>query len=158
MLGIHDYQPSHFGSVLLDLARGQLPGFVQGGCDFVDVRDVAVGMIAAQQRAPSGSLYLLGGEYLPMPTVAQWVAEVSGKPAPRLIVPLGLAKALAPWAVKWSTWVGARPRFTPDSIEAILSNPMISHTKAERELGYHPRPLQESLRETLAWLLEHHPA
>lgn len=156
IIGIHDYQPSLFGATLLDLAKGRLPGLVRGGCNWVDVRDVATGAVAAEQKAASGSIYMLSGHYASITKIAQLVAEVSGTPPPRFVTPLWLAKTLAPLSVRWSQLVGARPRFTPDSIDVIQSNPQISHAKAAKELGYQPRPLETTVRDAVTWLLEHY--
>jgi dihydroflavonol-4-reductase len=48
----------------------------------------------------------------------------------------------------------ATPRFTPYSLEVLQSNSNISHAKATKELGYHPRSLQESIRDAVKWFLE----
>jgi dihydroflavonol-4-reductase len=45
----------------------------------------------------------------------------------------------------------AKPRFTTYSLETLVSNSDISHTKAQRELGYAPRRLRESLADTVRW-------
>src|SRR5436309_2474118 len=59
ILGPHDYGPSAMGRVLLDLYHRKLPALVDGGFDWVDVRDVVAGAMAAADRAPSGARYLL---------------------------------------------------------------------------------------------------
>jgi dihydroflavonol-4-reductase len=49
----------------------------------------------------------------------------------------------------------AIPRFTPYSLEVLQSNSYISHAKATRELGYHPRALQESISDAIHWFKNH---
>ena len=48
-----------------------------------------------------------------------------------------------------------RPRFTKYSLETITSNSVISSAKAQDELGYHSRPIQETLSDTVRWLVEY---
>ena len=64
VFGPYDYQPSFFGTALLMMANGQMPALIDGGFDWVDARDVAQGAILAEQKAPSGSEYLLSGHWV----------------------------------------------------------------------------------------------
>ena len=61
MLGPTDFQPSHFGTTILSMARGKLPALVNAGLNWVDIRDVADGMINACEHAEAGSKYILSG-------------------------------------------------------------------------------------------------
>ena len=63
VIGPYDYRLSHFGEALLAMARGKLPALVQGGFNWVDVRDVVAGAISAEERAPIGAKYLFSGNY-----------------------------------------------------------------------------------------------
>jgi dihydroflavonol-4-reductase len=151
VLGPLDFRPSHMGAVLLDLAARRLPGLVEGGFDWVDVRDVVDGAIAVAERGQRGERYLLSGARLSMRELAAVVAEVSGARAPRFVSPMWLAKLAAPAAARWATMTGKRPLFTPTSLRALCNHKMVSHAKAERELGYRPRPIRETIADTLAW-------
>jgi dihydroflavonol-4-reductase len=50
-----------------------------------------------------------------------------------------------------------KPRFTPYSLETLASNSVISFDKSKRELGYSPRPLHESLADTIHWFRQNKP-
>jgi dihydroflavonol-4-reductase len=151
VIGPYDYYPSHFGEVLLALACGKFPALVNGGFDWVDARDVAYGAIKAEEVAPRGSKYLLSGHWASMSELAFMLKEILGVNSPRLTCPLWLADLGAPLATRLAKVSGKRPLFTKVSLAALRGNRNISHAKACAELGYHPRPLKETIRETLTW-------
>ena len=141
------------GEVLAALGRGKLPALVAGGsCDFVDVRDVVKGALAAERRGRRGERYILSGTRMSLVELARKWASVTGRPAPRLTVPMGLARLAAPLAPAWARWRGQRPLFTSESLRVLRTQTQASHGKAEVELGYGPRPVEETLRDTCAWM------
>jgi dihydroflavonol-4-reductase len=153
VLGPFDFQRSPMGEVLVALGRGKLPALVTGGaCDFVDVRDVVEGALAAERLGRRGERYILSGTRLSLVELAQRWATVTGRPAPRFAVPMGLARLAAPFAPAWARWRGQRPLFTPESLRVLRTQPPASRRKAEDELGYRPRPNDETLRDTCAWM------
>ncbi len=155
VIGPNDSKPSHMGEALLGLARGTLPALVEGGFDWVDARDVARGAIFACQLAPTGAKYLLSGHWASVKEIAETVANYTAKPAPRLVCPTWLARTGAPVVSPLYRLAGSRPLFTAVSLRALNTcNHNISHARASRELGYQPRPLQETLADTLTWFLE----
>ena len=156
VLGPHDYRGSRMGIVLKKLYEGRLPGLVRGGFNWVDVRDVVAGAMAAEAHGRTGERYLLSGHYATMIELAALVAEHSARPAPGFISPMWLAKAGAPFSTLWARVMGAEPLFTNEALHAVITgNPDVRHDKASAELGYEPRPLSETIRDTLAW---HFPA
>ena len=154
IIGPYDFRPSHFGQVLLYLARGKLPALVAGGFDWVDVRDVVAATLRAAEVAPPGARYLLSGHRVSLPEIAALVEEFTGVPAPRLVLPLGLAKAVAPLATLAARLLRMEPLFTTVAVEALGGNPRVSHERAGRDLGYRPRPFHETIRDTLRWFVE----
>jgi dihydroflavonol-4-reductase len=151
ILGPHDYRLSRVGEVIVSLTRRTLPSLVDGGFDWVDVRDVCAGAIAAAARGRRGERYLLGGCWRSVLELARTVAEVTGSPPPRLSSPLWLARIGAPFVEVWSKLRKTTPLYTRESLHALRSNRRITHAKATRELGYAPRPLLETIRDTVAW-------
>lgn len=151
ILGPYDYGPSHMGEVLLDLYHGKLPGLVDGGFSWVDVRDVVEGAIAAAERAPRGARYLLCGQWRPIAELAKVVEQVTGKRAPWMVSPMWLAQASAPFAEGFARLLNKRPLFTPASLVALKNHRHISSGRAEREIGYSSRPLEDTIRDTFDW-------
>lgn len=154
IVGPYDYQPSHFGSALIDMARGKLPALVDGGFDWVDVRDVVGGLLQAEQKAPAGSKYLLSGHWLSVCEVAAIVREMTGADVPGFVCPMWLAKAGAPIMSRLKLGPDRRPLYTKVTLKALCSNRVISHNRANDELGYEPRPFSQTIADTLGWFKE----
>ncbi|MDD5703159.1 MAG: NAD-dependent epimerase/dehydratase family protein [Dehalococcoidales bacterium] len=155
VVGPFDCRPSHIGQAIIQMATCKLQFLVNGGFDWVDARDVAYGAIKAAQLAPAGSRYLLSGHWLSLKELACMVSEVSGARATTFICPMFIAKACAP-AISFSAHLtGKRPLYTSVSLQTVDSNREMLHKKATAELGYHPRPLQDTIRDTVLWFKEH---
>jgi dihydroflavonol-4-reductase len=154
VIGPHDYEPSYLGEALLSMAWHKLPALVTGGYDWVDVRDVVAGAVAAEKKAPSGSCYLLSGHWVSIPDIAAMIAGITGVPAPKLTVPLWLARLGAPAIEALGRFRGKRPLYTGVSLRALRSNRQINHEKATSELGYQPRPFRDTIVDTMRWFWE----
>jgi len=151
ILGPHDYGPSRMGRVLLDLYHRRLPALIEGGFDWVDVRDVTAGAIAAAEKAKTGEKYLLAGSHRTVAQLAALVEELTGKKAPRLVTPMWLARVGAPFAQTAAKVMGKEPLFTSRSLHALRNHQQVSHDKAARDLGYQPRPLRDTLQASFDW-------
>lgn len=154
VVGPCDYRISQLGHMILSFARGDLPGYVEGAYDFVDVRDVAEGMILAAQKGKPGETYILSGERITVDELMLKLQKMTGKKPPRFKVPLWLAKALGRVANIYYGISGAKPLITEYSADVLASNSMISCDKARRDLGYDPRPLEHSIEDSLQWFYE----
>jgi dihydroflavonol-4-reductase len=152
VIGPDDYQLSHMGTVLLALAQGKLPALVEGGFDWVDVRDVVTAAITAEERAPQAAKYLLSGNYATVCELAELTENILGTPAPRFVCPTWLARGGAPVVTVFNQLTRNRPLFTDVSVRALTHcNHNISHARAARELDYNPRALRETLKDTFRW-------
>jgi dihydroflavonol-4-reductase len=152
IIGPHDFRSSYFGEAFLAFANGKLPALVDGGFDWVDVRDVAEGAIAAAEKSPSGSKYLLSGHYATVKDLAAAISEISGIPCPKFVCPMWIASGVAPLADTFARITNRRALFTGESMRALRTcNHHISHDKATRELGYQPRPFKKTIEDTLQW-------
>jgi dihydroflavonol-4-reductase len=151
IIGPNDYQPSYFGEVLLSIARGRLPALVNGGFNWVDVRDVVECALQAEKHAPGGAHYLLSGHWVSLREVASLVEDITGTPAPRIVLPIWLARIGVPAFSILYRLSGRRPLYTRGSMESLRSNPRISHDRATHDLGYQPRPFRETIVDTLRW-------
>jgi dihydroflavonol-4-reductase len=154
LLGPNDYEPSLIARALIDLYLGRLPALMQVVSDFVDTRDVAAGMIAAAERGRSGERYLLSGDVLTMQDVVREVGAITGRRMPRLFLPLWVGWALLPFSLAAARLTGKQPLFTAGVLRASVSNRVVSHQKASRELGFSPRSARASLEDSFAWFRE----
>ncbi|MCX6078009.1 MAG: SDR family oxidoreductase [Chloroflexi bacterium] len=156
VIGPFDFRSSMMGEVIRSAALRRLTPYVDGAYDFVDVRDVADGLIAAAQKGLSGSSYILSGQRISVRYLLDTVHEVTGNGFARFKVPLPLAEFAARFTPLYYRLSQASPRFTPYSLEVLQSNSFISHAKASRELGYTSRPLLESIHDAIQWFFEHY--
>jgi dihydroflavonol-4-reductase len=151
IIGPNDFRPSHVGKVLLALAQRKLPALVDGGFNWVDIRDVVEGAIRAEKIAISGARYLLSGHWISVKEMARLVEQITNIRPLRIICPMWLARFGAPLTTAFSRIAGKRPIYTTVSLKALISNRVISHARATRELGYHPRPFRKTITDTLKW-------
>ena len=153
VLGPFDVQPSPLGQALRSLAKGKMPALVAGGfCDFVDARDVALAAVLAEKKGRRGERYLLSGTRLSMVELARRWSTVSGRRAPRLAFPMGVVRLAAPFAALYARLRRRRPLLTGESLRILRTQPPVARHKAEAELGFFSRPLDETLRDTLEWM------
>lgn len=154
VIGPYDFRGSEMGEVIRGAAEAHPMFYVEGAYDFVDVRDVADGMIAAEKHGRQGESYILSGQKLSVRYMLATVREVTGKAFSSVKIPFSLAE----FAARYTPWYYRRtqnkPRFTPYSLEVLQSNSNISHKKAASELGYKPRPIYESIADSVRWFLE----
>jgi dihydroflavonol-4-reductase len=154
IIGPHDPKPSHFGAVLLALARRQLPALIAGGFDWVDARDVCQGALRAETVAPRGSKYLLSGHWICIEDIATHVEDICGVRRPKFVAPMWLARLGIPFSPIIFQLGADRSLYSSASLQVLRANPDVSHAKATKELGYRPRPIRETLADTLLWFQE----
>lgn len=154
MVGPYDYEPSLFGRGLIDLSHGRLPALLNVVTDCVDARDVAAGAIAAMEHGRCGERYLLSGETLDMAEIAAAWSRVSGAAVPRINLPLWVAWTALPFTLGAARVARREPLFTPNMLRHSVTNDVVDCSKADRELGYSPRPLHDSLADTYTFFSE----
>jgi dihydroflavonol-4-reductase len=151
VLGPYDFRPSNTGELVLACAQGRLKAYVDGAYNFVDVRDVAQGLISAAQEGRSGEGYILAGHDVTVREMLLSIEAVTGTPAPRLRLPFGLVRRLSFLIPVYYAATRQKPLFTTYSLDVISSGCAMTNQKAERELGYRPRPFQETMEDTVRW-------
>lgn len=152
IIGPGDLQGGSFTSMAKSFLSGKLPFAVRGGYDFVDVRDVAGGILGCAMSGKSGEGYILSGRYITIKEMLDIIGKAAGLHRRPLCLPLGLAKLAAPYYEKWCIRKKKPLFFTPYSIAVLGSNGYFSHKKASGVLSYKPRPMEETLRDMTEWL------
>lgn len=156
-IGPYDFKPSKTGQYLTDAAKKKLKGrlYVKGGAyDFVDVRDIAIGQILACEKGRTGEAYILSGERISMADLASLVQEAAELYMRCFGMPQRLYWVMANIAHIYYTIKDIPPTLTLDGLRILTSNSFISHEKAHRELSYSPRPLRETIADTIKWFRE----
>ena len=151
VIGPNDFRRSELGQLILDCVDQKTQFYVDGAYDFVDVRDVAEGMIQAAEKGRSGETYILSGEKLSVHRIIDVLWDLTGRRFTRIYVPFSVARFAARFTPLLYIHRKIKPRFTSYSLETLRSNSDISHEKATSELGYRPRNLMETISDTVEW-------
>jgi dihydroflavonol-4-reductase len=150
-VGPRDLKPTPTGRLILEGAKGHMPGYVDTGLNIVHVDDVAAGELLAAERGRIGERYILGGENLSLAEILRRVAQAAGRRSPRFKVPYALAFAAAAAGMATARFSGREPLATLDSVRMSKKKMYFSSTKAMRELGYDPRPARAAIADAVAW-------
>ncbi|MCU0487262.1 MAG: SDR family oxidoreductase [Anaerolineales bacterium] len=151
VIGPYDFRHSELGQIIHDCAQNKPQLYIDGAYDFVDVRDVAEGLIAARDKGRTGETYILSGELISVRGLLDNLWEITGRRFLRLRVPLAVAHFAAHFTPLYYRITHSRPRLTSTSLVTLASNANISHAKAQQELGFAPRPISEALVDTVQW-------
>lgn len=151
IVGPFDFSPSPIGQMIIDYAHRKLPAYVEGAYDYVDVRSVASGIIAAAEKAKAGERFILSGEKLTVSEMMMLLEEILKIKRPKLRLPMALAKVVAPLAELYYRKFKKPPRFTKYSLQVLASNPLISSKKAQSQLNYKPIALKQTFADTVQW-------
>lgn len=155
VVGPLDHKPSLMGELLLRMYHGKIPGLVQGGYNWVDVRDVAGAALNAISQGKSGEHYILSGNWYSLKEYAETLQEVSGKKIKKVVLPFWLARIGVPFIQIWSSVTKQQPLYTHESLDIVShGNKNILNNKARKELGFNPRPLSDSLKDAFNWFKE----
>lgn len=152
IIGPHDYGRGHITTMVIDYYKRRLTSGIDGGYDFVDVRDVASGIISACDNGRRGECYILSNKYYQVREILTMLHEITGKKEIKNFLPLWFVKATAPLAELYYKILKQPPLFTSYSIYTLNSNALFSHQKATDELGYSTRDMKETLTDTVCWL------
>ena len=152
--GPNDYSNTHLTHMAAVYLRKGFPALPKGGYNFVDVRDVAWGIITAADKGRTGECYLLSNKNYTIGQMMDYLAEITGKKPVKRFVPTWLIKAVAPFSECYYKMFKKSPLFTKYSIYTLNTNGDFTHDKATAEFGYLPRGLKESLADTIKFIKE----
>jgi dihydroflavonol-4-reductase len=163
IFGPGDFRPTPTGQSVLEVMRGpSVPGLgvlvpkPPGGFNVVDVDDVVFGHRRAMERGRPGERYILGSENMPLATLFTTIADLAGRPPPRLRVgrPLALATGALLSAVAHIT--GETPTVSYDTVRGSFGLfYYTSSAKAADELGYVAKPARVALARSVRFFVDH---
>ncbi len=152
IIGPGDYGVTHMTALIMAVMHGKLPAIVKGGYDFVDVRDVADGILSAIEKGKNGECYILSNRYVELKEIVDLVCRYGNRKKINLTLPLPIAKIMAPLCELYYTAKKQTPLFTRYSLYTLQSKSNFCHDKADNALGYHVRKLEETISDTVEWL------
>jgi dihydroflavonol-4-reductase len=151
-IGPGDWGRSPPTQMLLDFCQGKRRAYVDAELNLIDVRDVAEGMVRAMERGRPGRRYLLGHENVSILTVFRLLARLTGLPGPRWRVPYPVALATA-YVSEFiaDVFTHRAPAATVTGVALTRRCMHFDPSRSLAELELRPRPVTESLAETVAW-------
>lgn len=154
IIGPYDFKPSLLGEMLLLIVQNKLPALINGGFNWVDVRDVVKGAIAAAEYGQNGERYILSGTWLSIADLFSLIHEITGCKITRVVVPIWLAYLGVPFLGVLAKIKGKKPIYTRASLYSLMNHRFITNKKAIKQLGYKSRPLRETIIDTYNWFKE----
>jgi dihydroflavonol-4-reductase len=154
-VGPRDIRPTPTGRMIVESAAGRMPAYVETGLNVVHVDDVAEGHLRAYERGAIGQRYILGGTNMTLHEILGIIAEITGRPAPRIKLPHAVVMPIAYVAEAMARIGGFEPVATVDSVRMAKKLMYFSSDKARRDLGYSPRPARQALADAVQWFDAH---
>ncbi len=151
IIGSHDYLNSEMGKTLVSFASRKMDVLVDGAYDFVDVRDVARGLIQAREKGVRGEIYILSGTRVTIDDLHRMAQKTAGIRSPRIRVPMKLAMLATLLIQRLYYLLKINSRYTVYALQTLVDNSVFSYHKAWRDLDYRPRPLAEAVTDFLTW-------
>jgi dihydroflavonol-4-reductase len=151
-IGEQDVKPTPTGRIVVDFLKRKFPAYVDTGLNLVDVRECALGHVAALEKGKSGERYILGGENLTLKQILDKLGAISGLPSPTVKLPYFVAYlAGAVDETVSGRMLGREPRATIETVRMGKKKMWASSSKAERELGWKTLPADAALRRAVEW-------
>jgi dihydroflavonol-4-reductase len=151
VLGPDDPNPSGTSNALIRrLLLRRIPGYVDGAINIVDVRDVATGHVLADERGEVAERYLLTGRNFTLQRLFADLSRIADVPTP----PLRMSGRLAVAGVSATELMGIRLPTSADEVRSGTQWFTYRNTKAKEQLGWEPRPHEETLEDAVRWQLD----
>jgi dihydroflavonol-4-reductase len=150
-VGPGDWKPTPTGKIIVDFLNGRMPGYVETGLNFVPVEDCARGHLLAGENGRAGERYILGGRNLTLKQMLDILSSVSRRPAPRWKFPYVLAYAAGCVDTGVSRLLNREPQIPLEGVKMSRHKMFVDASKAERDLGFAPGPIEAALGRAVAW-------
>jgi len=155
IIGPYDFKPSRMGKVLRDISNGNMPFAINNGFNWVDVRDVAKSAVHCLDKGVDGQNYILPGHWASIPHLSTMIKQITGNRTHLVSVPFWMAYLALPFASISSRMSGKRPSFSRGSLQALaIQCRNIPGTLANEHLEHQPRPLLDTIDDTVSWLTQ----
>lgn len=156
VLGPYDYHLSNTGQLFIDVLLGRLTAYVKGSYNFVDVRDVADGIIKASELGQDKDIYLLTGHNITVKTLLDEIAERTGRKKIKTRLARWFILGMSYFAELYYAIRKQKPLFTHYSIMVLGSNHLFTSRKAKKKLGFKTRDILETIQDSLDFAQEHY--
>lgn len=154
VIGVRDIKPTPSGALIVDIANGDMPGYIDGAINVIDVEDVARGHLLAAERGRIGERYILGNENLMVRDFFRMVAEIAGVKPPRLKLPYGIALTLGHLFELQARITKKPPVVSVSQVRLGKMGEHFDNSKAVNELGLPLTPIRTTIEKTVNWFRE----
>jgi dihydroflavonol-4-reductase len=149
--GPRDIAPTPNGQLIINVIKGKLPGYVDGGINVSDIDDTAKGHVLAMARGRPGEKYVLGNTNLSVKQYFDLIAELGGGKSPSLRIPRSVAVSSG-YLYELLARVTRRPPVTTAAWVRVGSEYSFwDSSKAVEELGMPQTPIRESIQGAIDW-------
>ena len=153
-VGLGDWKPTPTGRIILDFLSGRMPAYVETGLNLVPVESVALGHWLAAERGRVGERYILGGRNMMLKEILDVLSSVSGRPSPRIRLPIALALAAGYADLCASRLLRREPRIPLEGVRMARHKMFVQSSKAESELGFCSDSIEAALERAVRWYSE----
>lgn len=153
VLGPGDYSNTHMTQVLIDFINKKLPASVNGGYNDFDIRDFTDVLPSIVEKARVGESYLFANKPDKINEVLSYVAEMYERKLPPTL-PMWTAYVGLPFLFLWAKLSKKRPLYTLSSLSSLRADTSFPLDKVQKEFGYSPRPLKETVQDHIKFLQE----
>jgi dihydroflavonol-4-reductase len=153
--GAGDWGRTPHGAFIAGAVFGKLPFLMDGiELEVVGVDDAARALILAAERGRNGERYIISERMMPLKEVVRIAADEAGVQPPRRSIPVPVLYALGAFGSLRARVTGKDAELSLQSVRMMRAEAHVDHSKAVRELGWQPRPVEESIREAARFWME----
>ena len=154
VIGAHDIKPTPPGKMILDIATGKMPGYFDGGANFVDVEDVACGHVLAAKKGKPGERYILGNKNMKWKEYYQLIADFAKVDPPKRKLTPRIALAMGYMYHVSGNIVQSPPLLTGPMVKMLSMYGYFNCSKALKELGMPQTHVKTTLDKSIKWFRE----
>jgi dihydroflavonol-4-reductase len=154
--GPGDWQPTPHGGLLAAAAAGRIPVYVKcAAAEVVGIEDAATALLLAAEKGRIGERYIISERYITIRELLETAADAGGAKRPRIGIPLWALHLLGHAGDVVGRVIRRDTPVTSTSARLLHMLPAMDHSKAERELGWRPSPIHESIHRATQFYREH---
>ena len=150
-IGAYDIKPTPTGEIIVRFLTGNMPAFVNTGLNFINVKDVAKGHLLALEKGKTGERYILGNQNLTLQEFLNKLAQVTGKKAPSIKLPLWLPLTIAFCDEYLLSKLGKTPSVAVEAVKMSGQFMYYNSHKAVTELGLPQTDIEEAIKDAVRW-------
>ena len=149
--GPRDLAPTPHGSMLAQVAAGRFPFYLDYSAEVVGIEDAARAMLLAAEHGRNGERYIISDRFMSVRELHEIAATAVGRRPPRIGIPMPVLRAGARVNDLLARLLRRDLPFARAGMEMVELMSPLDHGKAERELGWTPEPVEDSIRKAAVW-------